>query len=212
MFERQGPTSDVSDMAPTSDACSITENSRKIRMIVLGVDPGTLSTGYGVVGWKNGGFYYLNYGIVKSDSTVSLPLRLQTIHTRLTEIIIRYHPDEFAIESAFYGKNVQSALKIGHARGVSILAAVQHELPTTEYAPREIKRALVGNGAATKEQVAYMVRNLLNLPREAIHHDVSDALAVAICHLHRILSPITQRHMRSWKSFIESHPEKVLRT
>jgi len=179
-------------------------------MIVLGVDPGTLSSGFGVVGWKNGKLYRIHHSAVKNKSSDSMPLRLQAIHTQLVDVINRYHPDEFAIESAFYGKNVQSALKIGQARGVSILAAVQHELPTTEYSPREIKRALVGNGAASKDQVAYMVTNILNLHKEDMIHDVSDALAVAICHLHKIISPFTQKQFKSWKSFIESHPERVI--
>ncbi len=179
-------------------------------MIVLGVDPGTLTTGYGVIGWKNGKLYRIHHGVIKNKSTDSMPLRLQAIHTQLVNIIKRYHPDEFAIESAFYGKNVQLALKIGHARGVSILAAVQYELPTTEYSPREIKRALVGNGAASKDQVAYMVCNILNIPKEDMMHDVSDALAVAICHLHKTISPFNQKQFKNWKSFIEAHPERVI--
>jgi len=180
-------------------------------MIVLGVDPGTLSTGFGVVGWKNGTLYQIKSGFIKNKSTDSMPLRLQAIHTKLVEVINRYHPDEFSIESAFYGKNVQSALKIGHARGVSILAAVQHQLPTTEYSPREIKRALVGNGSASKDQVAYMVRTILRLQEEDILHDVTDALAVAICHIHKVISPYNQRQFKDWKSFIESHPERVIK-
>jgi crossover junction endodeoxyribonuclease RuvC len=180
-------------------------------MIVLGVDPGTLTTGYGVVGWKNGKLYYLDFGVIKNKTVSSMPLRLQTIYSGLTSVIDRYHPDEFAIESAFYGKNVQSALKIGQARGVSMLAAVQKELPTTEYAPREIKRALVGSGAASKDQVAFMVRTVLNLHKEKMVHDVSDALAVAICHLNKIKSPYTGRQVRDWKSFIEAHPDRVLK-
>ncbi len=180
-------------------------------MIVLGVDPGTLSTGFGVVGWKNGKLYQIHFGTVKNNSVDSMPLRLHTIYSKIVEVINRYHPDEFAIESAFYGKNVQSAMKLGHARGVSILAAVQHELPTTEYAPREIKRALVGNGAASKEQVAYMVRNILNLKKIEMISDVSDALAVAICHIHRVFSPPNRKQFNNWKSFIESHPERIVK-
>jgi crossover junction endodeoxyribonuclease RuvC len=180
-------------------------------MIVLGVDPGTLTTGFGVVRWKNGTLYGLHHGIIKNNSSDSMPVRLQLIYNRLVDVINRYHPDEFAIESAFYGKNVQSAMKIGHARGVSILAAVQHEIPTTEYSPREVKRAVVGNGAASKDQVAYMVRSILNMKNEDILHDVSDALAVAICHIHRSLSPFDNHRSKNWKAFIESHPERVLK-
>jgi crossover junction endodeoxyribonuclease RuvC len=179
-------------------------------MIVLGVDPGTLATGFGVVGWRKGKLYQIHFGVVKNRSTDSMPIRLHTIYTHLVDVIERFHPDEFAIESAFYGKNVQSAMKIGHARGVSILAAVQNQIPTSEYAPREIKKAIVGNGAATKGQVAYMVRRLLNVKNEKMITDVSDALAVAICHIHRVVSPRNQQKVSSWKSFITLHPERVI--
>ena len=106
----------------------------------------------------------------------------------------RHHPHEVAIETAFYGKNAQSALKLGHARGVSILAAVLHDLPVAEYAPREIKKAVVGNGNASKEQVQFMVRALLHLRPATMAHDTSDAIAVAICHLSRKPSAGRQTH------------------
>jgi crossover junction endodeoxyribonuclease RuvC len=96
-------------------------------------------------------------------------------------------------------------------RGVSILAAVQHNLPTSEYSPREIKRALVGNGAASKNQVAYMVRRILSLNDDVMLHDSSDALAVAVCHINRIASPATNRRFKDWKSFVDANPEKVAR-
>ena len=186
-------------------------------MIILGVDPGTLTTGYGIIEGRKGRFRLLEYDVVKNRSQATMPIRLQAIYTTLCRVINRYHPDEFAIETAFYGKNAQSAMKLGHARGVSILAAVNHEIPTTEYSPREVKRAVVGNGAASKEQVSYMVQSLLRLKAAPKFYDATDALAVAICHYHRTLrdnrSPkktrLTKKSAGSWKSYIEAHPERI---
>jgi len=135
--------------------------------------------------------------------------RLLTIHARIKLLLTTYRPQEFAIESAFYGKNAQSALKLGHARGVCLLAAAEQKLPTAEYSPREVKKAVVGNGNASKEQVRFMVTSLLKLGKTPINLDVSDAAAVALCHLQRLDSP-TQRH-RDWKSYVEAHPERVRR-
>lgn len=176
-------------------------------LIVLGVDPGTLITGYGLVARRHNAVHLVACGSIASNGTTALALRLERIYRGLQEIITRYHPDEFAIESAFYGNNPQSALKLGHARGVSILAAVQQQIPTTEYSPREVKRALVGNGSASKEQVQYMVRSLLHIGSSKMLHDTSDALAVALCHAQRMTTP-TRKH-KNWKSFITAHPERV---
>lgn len=189
-------------------------------MIILGVDPGTLVTGYGVIEQQNGISRVLAYDVVKNHSTRSMPLRLKAIYNTLCKVIERYHPDEFAIETAFYGRNAQSALKIGHARGVSILAAVNSEIPTVEYSPREVKKAVVGNGAASKEQVQAMVRLLLEIGpsrSQSRLFDATDALAVALCHLQRRGSVVTPRRKRAraagnnaWKAFLARHPERVL--
>ncbi len=136
-----------------------------------------------------------------------MPLRLSRIYRGLAEIIDRYSPDECAIESAFYGKNAQSALKLGHARGVSMLAAVEREIPTTEYSPREVKKAVVGNGSASKVQVQYMVKSLLRLSDPHMLHDTSDALAIALCHLHKLDRPAVK--FRDWKSYVQANPHKV---
>lgn len=188
-------------------------------MIILGVDPGTLVTGYGVIEIRKGTMRLLEYDVVKNSSGKKMPIRLKAIYSRLCAVIDRYHPDEFAIETAFYGKNAQSALKIGHARGVSILAAVNHEIPTTEYSPREVKRAVVGNGAASKDQVSYMVRSLLHLSSVPKYYDATDALAVAICHCHNSMGngSIPRRSGRvsrtqSWKSYVQEHPQRIKKT
>lgn len=176
-------------------------------LIVLGVDPGTLVTGYGVIARRGSAVRLLGCGTIQNGSGRSLPLRLKHVYADLRTVIATYHPDEFAIEAAFYGKNVQSALKLGHARGVSILAAVEEDIPTAEYSPREVKKAVVGNGNASKEQVRFMVRSLLHLSTAKMVLDTSDALAVALCHLHRLGTPAATQ--RSWKSFVSAHPERV---
>ncbi len=189
-------------------------------MIILGVDPGTLVTGFGVIEGSSGHCRVLEYDVIKNRADRSMPLRLLTIYSRLLTIIEQYHPDEFAIETAFAGKNAQSALKLGHARGVSILAAVAHEIPTTEYSPREVKKSVVGNGSASKEQVQAMVRRLLELRGGPTLFDASDALAVALCHYQRVIHPIKipggksspRSRKSSWKSFIKAHPERLART
>jgi crossover junction endodeoxyribonuclease RuvC len=138
-----------------------------------------------------------------------MPLRLKRIYDTLSDVIARHQPDEFAIETAFYGKNAQSALKLGHARGVAMLAAVSREIPTQEYSPREVKKAIVGSGTASKEQVQYMVKVLLRLKDVPVQADVADALAVAMCHIQR-RSGAGRRASGSWKSYLAAHPEKVL--
>ncbi len=178
-------------------------------MIVLGVDPGTLITGYGIIETRNGRMKIHTCGAIENKYRTLMPIRLKLIFEKLNDIIKQYHPDEFAIETAFYGKNAQSALKLGHARGVAMLAAVLLEIPTHEYSPREVKKAIVGNGAAVKEQVQFMVKSLLKLKELPKYYDVTDALAVAICHLQRRQS--TKAHaFKNWKSFISAHPEKIL--
>ena len=189
-------------------------------MIILGVDPGTLITGIGIIGVDRGKYSVLVYNVVKNSGGDSMPIRLKRIYDRLCETINRYHPDEFAIETAFYGKNAQSALKIGHARGVSILAAVNFEIPTTEYSPREVKKAVTGNGAASKQQVQFMAQTQLKIREAPKYFDASDALAVALCHSFRMTGcKATSRRTRrtpsnahrSWTDFIHSHPERIVR-
>src|SRR5436190_9299015 len=151
-------------------------------MIILGVDPGTLITGYGVIESKNGTITVIECDAIRNTGQTSMPVRLKHIYDVLTTTIERFHPDEFAIETAFYGKNAQSALKLGHARGVAMLAAISREIPTSEYSPREVKKAVVGKGNASKQQVQYMVKSLLGLKVIPAPYDVTDALAVAVCH------------------------------
>jgi crossover junction endodeoxyribonuclease RuvC len=177
-------------------------------MVILGIDPGTLITGYGIIESKHGTVRALAFDAIKNKSDLSMPLRLKRIYEALQEAIDAFHPDVCAIETAFYGKNAQSALKLGHARGVAMLAAVIRQLPTSEYSPREVKKAITGKGTASKQQVQYMVRSLLTLSKVHKYFDTTDALAVAICHLHRTQTPT--RPFTSWKAFVTAHPSKVV--
>jgi crossover junction endodeoxyribonuclease RuvC len=152
-------------------------------MIVLGVDPGVTTTGYGVVAHSGGGAWsLLECGVVRTNGNGSLADRLRTIYEGITEILQRHTPDTVAVEGVFYGRNVRSTVILGHARAAVLLAAAMHDLSVAEYSPAEIKTAVVGNGRASKEQVQYMVQQLLRLrsvPRPA---DAADGVAVALCH------------------------------
>jgi crossover junction endodeoxyribonuclease RuvC len=137
-----------------------------------------------------------------------MPLRLKNIFIGLSEVVARYRPDQFAIETAFYGKNAQSALKLGHARGAALLAAVTRDIPASEYSPREVKKAIVGRGNASKQQVQYMVKSMLRLTTVPRLYDISDALAVAVCHLHRTIP--RRSAFKSWTAYVAAHPEKIV--
>jgi crossover junction endodeoxyribonuclease RuvC len=175
--------------------------------VILGVDPGTLTTGYGVIARKGSRTLLLTCGTIRNRADDPMPERLKHIYDGLRTVMTTYHPDQFAIESAFYGKNAQSALKLGHARGVSLLAAVERGIITAEYSPREVKKAITGTGTATKEQVQYMVRSLLPTKGQSMVLDASDAIAIALCHLHRLSRP--ESHRMSWKAFVSAHPDRV---
>jgi crossover junction endodeoxyribonuclease RuvC len=153
-------------------------------MVVLGIDPGTRQTGYAVVEAGGDVAIVLDSGSISASPKYPLHKRLRIIYDRLREIVARYNPDEIAIEDVFVKKNVRVALKIGHMRGVALLVAAVHEVPVGEYSPGAVKQAIVGSGSASKEQVKFMVRALLNLA-EVPGEDEADALAVALCHIHR---------------------------
>lgn len=176
-------------------------------MRILGVDPGTLFTGYAVINCTGSRLSVLTCDVIKNPSGYSLPLRLKNIYDSLVDVINKYHPDEFAIETAFYSKNVQSTLKIGHARGVSILAAVNKQIPTAEYSPREVKKSVVGTGGASKEQVRYMVCQLLKIKPAPKSLDISDAIAVAVCHYNKFKNFSSNGH--SWKEYVDLNPKRV---
>lgn len=152
---------------------------------ILGIDPGSQITGYGIIEVLGNRSYYQDSGCIRTPSERPLPERLKLIFESLNELITIYRPDEMAVEQVFMHRNPDSALKLGQARGVAICAGVLAALPISEYAPRVIKQAVVGSGGATKEQVQHMIRALLNL-NTLPATDAADALAVALCHGHTL--------------------------
>ncbi len=154
-------------------------------MLVIGIDPGTAITGYGLVSEdERGDLRAVAYGVVTTKAKLPMPERLLALHRELQEILARYRPESGAVEKLFFQRNVTTAISVGQARGVSILALAEAGLPVAEYTPMEIKQAVAGYGGADKHQVQYMVRALLGLEETPRPDDAADALAVAICHLH----------------------------
>jgi crossover junction endodeoxyribonuclease RuvC len=153
-------------------------------MRILGIDCGTRITGYGVIDSGGADCLFVQCGAIKTRAADTLAARLKIIHSGILDIISEFRPDAAAFESLFYSSNVQSALKLGHVRGVSIFAAAEANIPVFEYSPLEVKSAVTGYGRAEKPQVQQMVRALLRLENPPEPYDASDALAVAICHLH----------------------------
>ena len=177
-------------------------------MRIFGIDPGSVRTGYGCVETDRGRHRLLACGALAAPAGSTLPDRLHVIHEGLTRLLRECAPDCVAVESLFYARNVRSALVLGHARGVAVLAAVEAGLPLAEYSPAEIKLAVVGYGRADKVQIQHMVKLLLGLASVPNPHDAADALAVAICHAHsgpsaavRRASGRLPRHQTSWRSF-----------
>lgn len=154
-------------------------------MLVLGIDPGTATTGYGLVRENSdGSLVVVDYGVILTPSKLSMPERLLELHQRLGEILLLHRPQTGAVEKLFFQSNVRTALSVGQARGVALLALAQAGLEVAEYTPLQVKSAVTGYGGASKDQVQQMVRALLSLPELPTPDDAADALAVAICHLH----------------------------
>ena len=156
-------------------------------LVIMGVDPGSSVTGYGLVKTRSGNeISLLDYGTIKTDSGFQPEEKLKKIYDGLVKVLRKSRPDEFAIEEAFYSKNAKTAMVMGQVRGVAILAAAQAQIPVAEYSPREIKQSIVGSGNASKSQVQFMVKNLLGLKKRPEPEDAADALAVALCHAQKI--------------------------
>ena len=180
-------------------------------MRIFGIDPGSERTGYGCIETDGSRNRIVTCGAIGTSVSASFPEKLFQIHDRLVQLLVECHPETVAIESLFYATNARSALKLGHARGVAVLAAVQAGLTVAEYTPAEIKRAVVGHGRAEKHQVQHMIKLLLGLPAVPSPHDAADALAVAICHAHsqppaRAAIPVDLREAgtrkaTSWRSY-----------
>lgn len=179
--------------------------------VIIGIDPGTNIMGYGILGIKGKNPYMVAMGVVKLDRFESHYLRLSRIYQKVLGLVEQYLPDEMAIEAPFFGKNVQSMLKLGRAQGVAMAAALSREVPITEYEPRKIKMAITGNGAASKEQVQEMLKRILNISPEDLlpQLDATDALGAALCHHYETQRPHIEKGCKSWKEFIAKNPDKV---
>lgn len=158
-------------------------------MLVLGIDPGSVITGYGVVECRGRKSRMVAGGTLRPDTGLPFAVRLLEIHDGLLKLIEEYSPDEVAVENAFYRANVKTLMKMCEARGAIMVALARSDLPIFEYAPREVKQAVVGRGAASKEQVQFMIRNLFGQKHVAGPYDITDALAVAVCHVNRLQAP-----------------------
>ncbi len=178
-------------------------------MRVFGIDPGSGRTGYGCIDSSSGRHRVVICGSLAAPRTATFPQQLEAIHAGLAALLARVRPDCVAVENIFHARSARSALKLGHARGVALLAASEARLPVVEYAPAEIKRAVVGYGRAEKPQVQQMIKLLLGLDAPPSPHDVADALAVAICHVHSSTGTVAERirtlkpssKLRSWREY-----------
>lgn len=183
----------------------------KCERIILGIDPGTNIMGYGLIIVKNNKPELLAMGVLQLNKFEDHYLRLKRIFDRVVALIDQYLPDELAIEAPFFGKNVQSMLKLGRAQGVAMAAALSRQLPITEYAPLKIKMSITGNGAASKEQVASMLQKILKIPNENMlpQLDATDGLAAALCHYYQSSRPVQEKSYSGWKDFIAKNPGKI---
>jgi len=176
--------------------------------IILGVDPGTVAMGYGIIEVKGSKMKMLGMGIIQLSKYEDHGIRLKHIFNRIVSLIDEFHPDELAIEAPFYGKNVQSMLKLGRAQGVAIAACLSRDMPYVEYAPKKIKQSVTGNGNASKQQVAGMVLSILNHKENFKEYDATDALAAAICHHYQGgRNNLTGKRYSDWKSFVNQNPK-----
>lgn len=181
----------------------------KTDKVILGIDPGTVIMGYGLIHIQGKQMKMLSMGVIKLDKMKDHPTRLKKIFDRTVEIIREYHPDEMAIEAPFFGKNVQSMLKLGRAQGVAIAAALSQNIPISEYSPKKIKQSITGNGNASKEQVSGMLENLLQAKMEGFPLDATDGLAAAVCH-HFNSNGVSSssKSYSGWASFIKENPDR----
>ena len=185
---------------------------QRVEKIILGIDPGTNIMGYGVLKTKANKASLIAMGVIDLRKIGDMYLRLGTIFKRVTGIIDEYLPDEVAIEAPFFGKNVQSMLKLGRAQGVAISAAILRDVPIHEYAPLKIKMAITGQGQASKEQVAGMLQKILHIQEQDMPKfmDATDALGAAYCHFLKMGTPITDAtHYNSWKDFARKNQQRV---
>lgn len=178
--------------------------------VILGIDPGTMILGYGVILVDRRKVHFVDMGVVDLRREKDHFAKLNTIFSEVSAIISRYRPDDVAVEAPFYGKNPQVMLKLGRAQGAAISAAIAHGLPIFEYAPRKVKMAVTGQGGASKEQVALIMSRTLNTEFRSEFLDATDALAIAMCHFYQLVNPLADTDSStSWEKFIKTHPDRI---
>lgn len=175
--------------------------------IILGLDPGTNVMGYGVILIQRSKIQLLQFGVIHLSKYVGHELRLKKIFERVTSLVDEFNPDEVALEAPFFGKNVQSMLKLGRAQGVAMAAALARQVPIVEYAPKKVKQSVTGNGNASKEQVARMLMSLLAIKELPKLLDATDALAVALCHHYQ--KAVVKSKAISWEGFVKENPTRL---
>jgi crossover junction endodeoxyribonuclease RuvC len=178
-------------------------------MIILGIDPGTNLLGFGAIDVEGDRIKLIELGAIRIETKLTHLDKLQIIYRKVSEMICRIQPDELAIESPFFGKNVQSMLKLGRAQGVAISAGLNNGLKVVEYSPKKIKKAITGNGNASKEQVAAMLTHFVKKPVDTRQLDATDALATAICHSIQGTKNSKERNYKDWKSFATKNSDRI---
>lgn len=179
--------------------------------IILGIDPGTQLMGFAILRVHNNQPRVLLMDVLKLTKEKDIYARLDMIHSKVSELIKLYKPSTFAIEAPFFGKNVQSMLKLGRAQGVAIAAAMQAKMVVTEYSPKKVKQSITGNGNADKDQVWKMLQRILSIEEKPQYFDATDALAVALCHHYQCSSPLgnIKKGVKGWEEFIAKNPERI---
>ncbi|MFV0365873.1 MAG: crossover junction endodeoxyribonuclease RuvC [Mangrovibacterium sp.] len=185
------------------------EGMEKVEKLILGIDPGTVVMGYGLISVKGNDVQVLQAGVIKTGAYKDHYLRLNHLFSRMQAILEDTKPDELAIESAFYGKDVQAMLKLGRAQGIIMGLALQRDIPIFEYAPLKVKQAITGMGRAAKEQVAYFLKNTMKIPNLPPELDATDAIAVAVCHYLQQKNPLSSKQYKGWGDFIKKNPGRV---
>tara|TARA_B100000941_G_scaffold110898_1_gene77765 strand:+ start:423 stop:977 length:555 start_codon:yes stop_codon:yes gene_type:complete len=182
---------------------------KKIDKIILGIDPGTTIMGFGLIKVINKKMELIEMDELKLIKIKDHYVRLKLIFEKTIELIDKHKPDEISIEAPFFGKNVQSMLKLGRAQGVAMAAGLSRQIPVTEYSPKKIKMAITGNGNASKEQVAKMLQSLFNIKELPTNLDSTDGLAAAVCHFYNNESILTEKKYSGWSSYIKNNPKKI---
>ena len=182
---------------------------KKIDKIILGIDPGTTIMGFGLIKVINKKMELIEMKELKLIKIKDHYVRLKLIFEKTIELIDKHKPDEISIEAPFFGKNVQSMLKLGRAQGVAMAAGLSRQIPVTEYSPKKIKMAITGNGNASKEQVAKMLQNLFSIKELPKNLDSTDGLAAAVCHFYNNESISTDKKYSGWSSYIKNNPKKI---